>query len=259
MKKKNHSVHNKNKNVKFGKTIEYKFNEKNDDFHISVSQTKNQPFKLEDNDIKENFDLYEERKIIENDEDNENYNQALMKVHRMSLKDIKKNDNNKGNLKKSNKKPFSIESEPVPINREKAREMAQHYFGPRLKYFNKLRMNSESNYKDKSDNITSRPIDIFNKIITSDFDIKADVSPDKPNNNNNNIKIINNNNTKKREFAKMTTDMYEAILRVSIKKDNDEKEEKIEKEKKEKLEKEKKEKEKKEREKMLCVYIIEIK
>ena len=87
--KKNRSVHNKNKNVKFGRTIEYKFDEKNDDVHISVSQTKTQPFRIEDDDIVDNFDLYEEKKIIENDEDNVNLDEPLMKVHRMSLNDKK--------------------------------------------------------------------------------------------------------------------------------------------------------------------------
>ena len=240
--------HSGNKDRKSGKKIKFKLdenikkNKENQDFHIGKSQEKEkekETLKFEDNNIKEIDNIYEEKKI-EDDEDDAYFNQPLMKVHRMSMKK-KELAKIRSNLKKRNnniEKPISIES--VSIDKEKAQQMAQNFFRPRLRYFNQIRINSESNDKNISDYITTRPRRYFNKILSNNIEIKTDFSEDKINN----IKKVNNNNIITKPFKRLPTDI--GSIRVNVKKEKERISKMEEKEKNEKVtkveEKEKSEK-----------------
>ena len=171
------------------------------------------------------------KKKIEDDEDDAYFNQPLMKVHRMSMKK-KELAKIRSNLKKRNnniEKPISIES--VSIDKEKAQQMAQNFFRPRLRYFNQIRINSESNDKNISDYITTRPRRYFNKILSNNIEIKTDFSEDKINN----IKKVNNNNIITKPFKRLPTDI--GSIRVNVKKEKDHISKMEEKEKSERKEK----------------------
>ena len=192
--------------------------------YLKEFKEKNEKDKKEEDKLNENEEL---KKTAENDEEDEYFNQPLMKVHRMSMrkKELAKIRNN---LKKKNvKKPENLDIST--IDRIKAQHMAQNYFRTRLKYFNQIRMNSEANDKNKSDYTITRPKRHFYNILSDNLEIKTDLSQDKNNiiNNKNNINlnkiskekkeknninIYNRNNRLLRQtFQRLPTDIYRHI------------------------------------------------
>ena len=186
---------------------------------------KNVEKKIEEEKINENEEL---KNPVEDDEEDEYFNQPLMKVHRMSMRK-KEMGKIRNNLKKSNvKKPESLDI--VSIDRVKAQHMAQNFFSTRLKYFNQIRMNSESNDKNKSDYATTRPRRNFNNILSNNLEIKTDYSLDKNNiinkinnlisnkitnenkeENDNNYNNRDNINGIRHKFRRLPTDIYQDI------------------------------------------------
>ena len=164
-----------------------------------------------------NNESNDEIKLYENEEEDEYLNQPLMKVHRMSMKK-KELAKIRNNLKKSNmKNPESINN--VTIDRNRAQKMAQNFFKTRLKYFNQIRMNSESKDKNISDYVSSKPKRHFKNILSNNSDINNDFSEDKNNNNKININTNKynfedeNENEKhninlKKKFRRLPTDIY---------------------------------------------------
>ena len=192
--------------------------------YLKEFKEKNEKEKKEEDKLNENEEL---KKIAEDDEEDEYFNQPLMKVHRMSMrkKELAKIRNN---LKKKNvKKPETLDI--TTIDRIKAQNMAQNYFRTRLKYFNQIRMNSEGNDKNKSDYAITRPKRHFYNISSDNREIKTDLSQDKKNiiNNKNNISLNKISNEKQEKnniniynrndrllrqtFQRLPTDIYRHI------------------------------------------------
>ena len=179
----------------------------------------NEKEKLEKKEEKKENGNNDDLKIYDDEEEDEYFNQPLMKVHRMSMKK-KELGRIRNNLKKLNiKKPESINN--VTIDRNKAQQMAQNFFKRRLTYFNKIRTNSESNDKNISDYVSSKPKRYFKNILSDNSDINNNFSQEKNNtkriNINTNIYKLedenDNENEKyninlKKKFRRLPTDIY---------------------------------------------------
>ena len=179
----------------------------------------NEKEKLEKKEEKKENGNNDDLKIYDDEEEDEYFNQPLMKVHRMSMKK-KELGRIINNLKKLNvKKPESISN--VTIDRNKAQQMAQNFFKRRLTYFNKIRTNSESNDKNISDYVSSKPKRHFKNILSDNSEINNNFSQEKNNtkriNINTNIYKLedenDNENEKyninlKKKFRRLPTDIY---------------------------------------------------
>ena len=179
----------------------------------------NEKKKLEKKEEKKENGNNDDLKIYDDEEEDEYFNQPLMKVHRMSMKK-KELGRIINNLKKLNvKKPESISN--VTIDRNKAQQMAQNFFKRRLTYFNKIRTNSESNDKNISDYVSSKPKRNFKNILSDNSEINNNFSQEKNNtkriNINTNICELedenDNENEKcninlKKKFRRLPTDIY---------------------------------------------------
>ena len=196
--------------------------------YLAEFKEKNNLEKKEEKKNENNDDL----KIYEDNEEDGYFNQPLMKVHRMSMKK-KELGRIRNNLKKHNmKKPESINN--VTIDRNKAQQMAQNFFKTRLKYFYQIRMNSESNDKNISDYVSSKPKRHFKNILSNNSDIDNDFTQEK-----NNTKRININTNKykfedenekhninlKKVFRRLPTDIYKNNYDNYLTQDNLEKNE----------------------------------
>ena len=267
MKKGNLLANHQHKNIKVGKRIKFTLDLKNENskqnnkHNLSqITKEKSEKEKeaekikekeienniLEDKDYlaefkeKNNLEKKEEKKnennddlkLYEDNEEDEYFNQPLMKVHRMSMKK-KELGRIRNNLKKQNKKkPESINN--VTIDRNKAQQMAQNFFKTRLKYFYQIRMNSESNDKNISDYAGSKPKRHFKNILSNNSDIDNDFTQEK-----NNTKRININTNKykfedenekhninlKKVFRRLPTDIYKNNYDNYLTQDNLEKNE----------------------------------
>ena len=179
----------------------------------------NEKEKLEKKEEKKENGNNDDLKIYDDEEEDEYFNQPLMKVHRMSMKK-KELGRIINNLKKLNvKKPESISN--VTIDRNKAQQMAQNIFKRRLTYFNKIRTNSESNDKNISDYVSSKPKRHFKNILSDNSDINNNFSQEKNNtkriNINTNIYKLEDENDNENEkyninlnkkFRRLPTDIY---------------------------------------------------
>lgn len=242
MRKRNLTQHHKNiVRFKLGEKIEKPG--KRDDFHILYSNDKNNS-KLDGNHIfeekrnytieeKEQENIYEskegENEDKKKEDDGEEYfNQPLLMVHRMSMKK-KELGKIRSNLKKANiKKPETLE--PIAINKEKAKQMAQNFFKRKLKYFNQIKNNTETE-NNLSDNFNSQPKRHFKNISSNNtLEIKTDYSQDKSNNiikrKIENQQIFGNKLRKKR-FERLPTDILQyKDIKINIEPIEEKKEEK---------------------------------
>ncbi len=274
MRKRNLTQHHKNLEVKFKLDEKIEKPRKKDDFDILYSNDKKLS-KLDENQIdevkrnyaieekeQENFNDSSEEAIrdkkIEEDEE-EHMSQPLLIVHRMSMKKIEmakiRNNFKKNYIKKPEPK------EHIEIDKERAKKMAQNFFRKKLKYFNRIRNNTE-NENNMSEYLTSQPKKQFNNILSNNnktLEINTDYSQDKTNH------IMKRRIEKETEkgfgfkltkkgFKRLPTDIFQKkvlkleSINAKLEENNKEKKEKKKEKKEEKEEKTKKEKESKEQE-----------
>ena len=252
MRKRNFTQHQKNIKVRFQLDDKIEKSGKKDDLDILYSINRNKP-KLGKNNVseekrnytveeKEPENLYElkeekdkDKKIEEEDNEDEYFTQPLLMVHRMSMKK-KEMGKIRNNLKKNIKKPEALET--VAINREKAQQMAQNFFKKKLKYFTHLKCNTES---DISDTLSTKPKREFNNTLPNTLEIKTDTLKDKSNSINKR-KIENSKNfglfkLKKKRFERLPTDIFQyrdIKMKINLEPKEEEKKEETKEETKEK-------------------------
>ena len=252
MRKRNFTQHQKNIKVRFqlddkieksGKKddldILYSFNRKNPKLGKNNVSEEKRNYTVDEKEIDNLYELKEEKnedkKIKEEDDEDEYFAQPLLMVHRMSMKK-KEMGKIRNTLKKNIKKPEALET--VAINKEKAQQMAQNFFKKKLKYFTHLKCNTES---DISDALSSKPKREINNTLPNTLEIKTDSLKDKSNSINKR-KIENSKNfglfkLKKKRFERLPTDIFQnrdIKMKINLEPKEEEKKEETKEETKEK-------------------------
>lgn len=136
--------------------------------------------------------------LNDDDDEDEYFKQPLMRVHRLSLK-----KKELGRIRRSlilSEEKLKKREKPVSINKEKAEELAIHYFLKRRKLFHEGRLNQEKT-KERNKSVTDffyKNEGLRKKIINSNFtDYKTNLTVFKDNKKNDEEKIENKLNNKK--------------------------------------------------------------